>query len=271
MPVPYWNRRILRVLEYLSANVTARRRIMIRLIEELSFNAWPSLQTVYYDGWVLRFANGFSKRANSVNPLYDSTIDPDRKIEYSEAVYREKGLKTIFKLNEISCPSNLDEILAGRGYETIDHVSVQVSELNDASSRSPRSCDIHERATDAWMDAYCGMDKRASENRETFESMLDTIVPRKAFFTLRDGEKIVASGMGVLDSGFMGLFNIIVEMDYRGGGWGSRLLSDMLGWAGKNGAHSAYLQVLKDNSSATGIYRKFGFREVSEYWYRIKD
>ena len=244
---------------------------MIRLIEELSFNAWPALQTVHYDGWVLRFSNGFSKRANSVNPLYDSTIDPDRKIEYCEAAYREKGLKTIFKLNEISCPNNLDEMLAGRGYEAIDRVSVQVSELSVASSPPPWICEIHERATDAWLNAYCGMDTRAAENRSTLENMLDTIVPRKAFFALRDGERIVACGMGVLDSGFMGLFNIMVDAAHRAKSRGTQLLSNMLGWARENGAHTAYLQVLKDNSSAAGIYRKFGFSEASEYWYRIRE
>ena len=244
---------------------------MIRSIEELSFNAWPSLQTVHYDGWVLRFSNGFSKRANSVNPLYDSTIDPARKIEYCETAYREKGLKTIFKLNEISCPNNLDELLAAEGYESIDHVSVQVSELSDPSSPPPRTCEIHERATDAWLNAYCGMDVRAAENRATLEGMLGLIIPRKAFFALQDANKIIACGIGVLDSGFMGLFNIIVDVDHRGRGLGTQLLSDMLGWAGENGAHAAYLQVLKDNLSAAGIYRKFGFREVSEYWYRIKE
>lgn len=33
------------------------KNIYIRYLEELSFNAHPSLQTQYYDGWVLRFSN----------------------------------------------------------------------------------------------------------------------------------------------------------------------------------------------------------------------
>ncbi len=243
---------------------------MIRLIEELSFNAWPSLQTLHYDGWVLRFSNGFSKRANSVNPLYDSTIDLDEKISHCERVYREKGLKTIFKLTDISCPEHLDEALANRGYEVHDPVSVQVLELGDATDGSHGECEILDRATDAWLNAYCAMDKRAAENRATLEKMLDAIIPRRAFFSLRDEGRIIACAMAVLDGGFAGLFNIVVDEAKREKGYGKKLMSSVLAWAAENGARAAYLQVLKDNNSANSIYRKLGFHEVSRYWYRIE-
>ena len=59
----------------------------IRLWEEITLNAWPALQTVLMDGWVVRFANGYTKRANSVNPLYPSTQPLKRKIEACERLY----------------------------------------------------------------------------------------------------------------------------------------------------------------------------------------
>ncbi|MDR2374804.1 MAG: hypothetical protein LBD96_00015 [Treponema sp.] len=49
-------------------------------IEELSMNAWLSLQTLVYDGWIIRLANGYTKRANSVNPIYPSKIGMDKRL-----------------------------------------------------------------------------------------------------------------------------------------------------------------------------------------------
>lgn len=42
------------------------KKYSIPYLEELSFNAHPSLQTQYYDGWVLRFANGYIYIANVI-------------------------------------------------------------------------------------------------------------------------------------------------------------------------------------------------------------
>ena len=88
---------------------------MIRTIEELSLNSWPSLQNMFYDGWVLRFARGFTRRSNSISPLYSSGLDIDEKIRFCEGLYREKGLDCIFKMTPSVYPGDLDSILEAGG------------------------------------------------------------------------------------------------------------------------------------------------------------
>ena len=38
-------------------------------LESRLLNAWPSFDYKVYDGWILRLANGYSKRANSASPF----------------------------------------------------------------------------------------------------------------------------------------------------------------------------------------------------------
>ncbi|MBL8653878.1 MAG: GNAT family N-acetyltransferase, partial [Alphaproteobacteria bacterium] len=40
----------------------------IETLERRAFAAWPALRTATRDGWVMRFADGHTKRANSINP-----------------------------------------------------------------------------------------------------------------------------------------------------------------------------------------------------------
>ncbi|HEX3029647.1 MAG TPA: hypothetical protein VHT34_10180 [Clostridia bacterium] len=51
----------------------------MKLYEELQMNALPSLQTILFDGWILRFADGYTNRANSINPVYECKEDVNQK------------------------------------------------------------------------------------------------------------------------------------------------------------------------------------------------
>ncbi len=41
---------------------------LVPQIERLSMRAWPALEEEWLDGWLLRAAQGYTDRANSVNP-----------------------------------------------------------------------------------------------------------------------------------------------------------------------------------------------------------
>lgn len=86
---------------------------------------------------------------------------------------------------------------------------------------------------------------------------------------VEDGVEI-ACGLGVLNKGLFGLFDIGTLSAKRNQGYGAKLLNGMLSWAVQNGATDSYLQVVADNAPAISLYRKLGFQDCYEYWYRIK-
>jgi len=69
-----------------------------RFLEELTLNAWPPLETLLFDGWLLSFSDGYTRRANSIHPLYLSHLPLQAKIAACEAIYAARGLARVFKL-----------------------------------------------------------------------------------------------------------------------------------------------------------------------------
>src|SRR5215510_5682818 len=108
---------------------------MTRTLEELSLGAWPALQTVFHDGWVLRFTNGYTRRANSVNPLYPGHLPLPEKIEFCERSYRSQQQRVIFKLTQAAQPPELDALLEARGYAREAPTSVMTCRISETSTQ----------------------------------------------------------------------------------------------------------------------------------------
>ena len=242
---------------------------MIRYFEELSMNAWPALQTMLYDGWVLRFAKGYTKRSNSISPLYTSCDDTEQKVKNCEKLYNSLGFNTVYKMTSHALPSDLDRLLENRGYSAEAHTSVQTADLTVLPAVDP-ACIASPQLTDEWFHSFCSFSRVSGENQNTLKSMLQSIVPDKRFILLKSKGRPVACGMYVLEDGYAGVYEVVVDPAQRGQGFGRALMLNLLNHAKGMGVHKSYLQVVLDNTPALHLYRSLGYTEVYQYWYRVK-
>ena len=101
----------------------------IQKYEEMCLNGHVALNTFFYDGWILKFSEGYTGRANSVSLLYPSSIPIADKVTFCENMYKKQGLPCQFKLTELD--TELNEFLEKRGYKVVTPSDLMV-----------RDCDI---------------------------------------------------------------------------------------------------------------------------------
>lgn len=243
----------------------------IRFIEELSLNAWPALRTSLLDGWLLRMAGGYTRRANSVQPLYPSNLPTAEKVAYCEEAYRLAGLPTIFKLTDAAEPAELDGFLADRGYRREAETSVQLLDIADLRPTDATGVYLQHQATLEWCTALAALTDVDTRHVSTMHTMLGSLMPPAAFASVVVDGRVVATGMAVAERECVGLFDMAVNQEYRRQGLGTAVLCALCRWAAEtHGAQTAYLQVVADNAPALALYRRLGFLPAYGYWYRVQ-
>lgn len=242
----------------------------IRRIEEASFNAWPALNTTVYDGWLLRCANGYTKRANSINGLYPGVLPLKTKIDYCETVYRKQDLRPIFRLNPLINRDDLDRHLQARNYARIDHTLVQFLDLNAIKPHHSQRSVIFTGpdGIDSWLNCFHDLDPQRRDTT-THKQMLHNIMGELVLMILIVNDEVVACGLAVADGDYLGLFDIVTAVEHRRQGYGLELTSALLAWGQTMQTRCAYLQVMTNNAPALNLYGKLGFQEIYDYWYRI--
>jgi len=245
---------------------------LITHLELLALRAWPPLTLRYYDGWLMGFSAGYTGRANSVQPLFTSSLDVDEKIATCEQLYKSAGQDTIFRLTDYSLPSDLDGRLQQRGYRlrSATPVNIQVASLYPVSIESRYQFRHMAHVSDEWLHTYTRMAQTPVQHIPTLTQMLEHIGPQCCFSLVIDQGQPVAAGLGVLDGDWMGLFDIVVTPEQRRRGIGRALVSDLTQWGYDHGATRAYLQVHAANEAALALYADLGFETIYHYWYRQK-
>ncbi len=244
---------------------------MPTLLEPLSLNAWPALETEDRDGWRLCFAHGFSRRVNSVQPFSAPSGELEERLRYCERWYAARGRPTYFKLTVAAQPSDLDDFLARRGYVREAPTSVQTRELGEEPQPDlPAGYQFAagSRVDAAWVERYMTMNGYDLRHHPTAVAIMRRIQAPCRYLSVLRGNETVAVGLAVAEAGWVGLFDIVTSPECRGQGLGTQVVRELLRWGREHGARQAYLQVMQNNLPAQRLYARLGFTPRYEYWYR---
>lgn len=237
--------------------------------EEAFLTSWPALRLALYDGWLLRFSGGYTKRANSVQALYGSSLDLETKIDHCEAAYRAHDLPVLFRVTPYTQPASLDAALAARGYTRYDRSLVLWRPVDDGALRQPSEAVSVAPHLDDWLADYWRLSETSYRHRETHRAILDASPAHLIPVRYLVGGTVVSCALGIVAQGFVGLYDMVTAAGARRHGYATELVQSTLYWARQVGAEHAYLQVVAENVAARALYGALGYRLRYDYWYRM--
>jgi ribosomal protein S18 acetylase RimI-like enzyme len=242
-------------------------------LERLADAAWPAAERVPLGPWLLRANAGVTRRTNSVFTA-DCRDVPAGELRWlvdtAERFYANRGLPPVFQISAATGARGLDDLLADRGY-AVNGASEIWTAIAPRVGRPALTEGAIVPAADpsaAWFDvAFADDDPQRRRVHE--EITLRSPRPRAFVSAVVDG-KVAACAMAVSGGGQTGLFCMTTRPQFRRRGLAGALLGEVAAWAAARGDAGVYLQVMRENDAAKGLYRKAGFAHRYAYHYRAK-
>ncbi|MEJ6003209.1 GNAT family N-acetyltransferase [Paucibacter soli] len=243
--------------------------------EQAGLNASAPPQEAWVDGWLIRLSPGKAKRSRCINALQAGSLPLDELLARCQASFDAAGLPLVLRITPYSQPSDLDRLLAERGWFEFDAADVMVREhLLDAGWKGLPEGQVL-RALDAASYAQTVGALRgssASEIAAHAERLLASAVPYQGFMLQRSADgALLCCGQFAREDAMVGLFDIFTPAEQRGQGHAEQLCRALLQEAASQGARQAYLQVGAENAVAQRLYARLGFVWAYRYHYRSHD
>lgn len=265
----------------------------IKYMEEMSLNAWPSYRIEYYDGWILRYSHNYSFRTNSVEQIAPGTIPIEEKIAYCEGIYRELRCPANFKIQPLLDP-DFDALLESKLYRIRHRTNVMTMDLADSRLlketgreylfenrlnlptlvhyREDLTVQLNAFVTEEWLRGLFTLNGTSDPTLRRIVPKMYVAIPKKTIVaSVEIDGRMAASGLGILDRGWVGIYAIYVSPSCWGRGYGRAVCSTLLRTAQEAGSSRAYLQVVSNNRRAIHLYESLGFSNFYTYWFRSKE
>lgn len=243
---------------------------LARRLEERALNASGGFQALVYDGWLLGYRPGPTKRLRCVNAFHASTLPLEEKLAFCTMFYAAARLPALFRMLPFSKPARLDRWLDRQGWLAFEPTLVLQTGLTHLAQPVPGEATAAIVDATAWQPLVApllGTDAEALPR--LIERTASYPLPQAGALVRRDGE-VIACGLVKVEADHAGLFAVTTAPAWRGRGLGRTVVAALLAEARRRGATTAYLQVAADNAPALALYRHFGFGVSHQYWYRAR-
>jgi N-acetylglutamate synthase len=237
-------------------------------LEEIAALGWPAPQTRWLGRWLLRAAEGWTGRGNSVLPLGDPGLPLDAALAEVTEWYGQRGLPARFT---IPTPAReaLDAALTERGWTPYNPTAVLTADVAVTLDRLPPAdprVTVDPEPGPDWLSLY---HYRGTSELPPVALRVLAAAREPGFAVLRDGGRVLAIARGSVDEGWIGVTAVEVDAGARRQGLGTAVMRSILDWGRARGAVSAYLQVAEENTGALALYDRLGFAPHHGYHYTV--
>ncbi|MGP9811621.1 GNAT family N-acetyltransferase [Rhodopseudomonas sp. NSM] len=239
-------------------------------VEQACLDAWPALRSAMHGDWLLRFGEGVSRRANSVNPLHDRVDTIADDLAYFARTFRAHGLPLIVRVPSLLAGAGrIDRELDDHGFGREGETCTLFRAFGDDRFAADPDVTIAAAADAGWLAAIARLQQQTPAHAAIYARVIDAIALPAGFMALRRDGVIVASAYGVLHDDLLVCESVVVDAALRGQGLARRMMMALFAWARDHGAKGVCLQVVADNVAGRALYASLGLEtELYRYCYR---
>ncbi len=246
---------------------------MIEDLQRLMTAGQPPIERAWIGeerrGWLLRAAQGFTGRANSLLPVGDPGRSLDAAIDIAAAWYRERGLTPLVMLPQ---PEGADlrqdplgALLLDRGWTPSPPVLVFTARVAAVADLPVDTSPVasSRKLSKEWF-AACGP---VAQARPEAARAVMSAPEEQAFLSIGEEGLPRAIARVAFHDGWAGLFGLHVRPAARRAGLARTLTVAAARQARERGIVSMYLQVEKSNAPAIALYQGLGLSLHHHYHY----
>ncbi len=247
------------------------------LLDELMADAWPPQVTEYVGRSRLRWASGYTRRANSCLAV---GVDDDipSLVAAATAFYNRHSTDPVFLVSTAAAPTSLAAHLSSLGFEPTAHTAVLTAPTTDVAISGAAfraagwTVEVQPAATDDWFEAFWEVDSSRSLAGVHRTICRDVLLRSSgaAFVSIVEAGQTIAVGQVVVNGLWAGVQCMATSAGHRRRGAASVVLGELAKHAVGRGAANMYLAVMDSNSGARQLYEQLGFSPAHEYSYYVR-